>query len=245
MRIIPVLDLKGGVAVHAVAGDRQGYRPLRSVFAPETADPMILARELRDQGGATEVYLADLDAITGRAKPAYATYQAIADLGLTIWLDAGVRDAADVGRLRDLGASRIIAGLETLAGPDALARIVATLGPSTVALSLDLRDGVPIVAPASTWLGDPRDEANLVDQGTRAGIRAIIRLDLAHVGTGRGVASVPDVTGQDPRIDWITGGGVAGAADLATLARLGYTAALVGSAWHDGRIGEQFAGSHG
>ena len=30
--VIPALDLKGGVVVHAVAGDRADYRPIASPF---------------------------------------------------------------------------------------------------------------------------------------------------------------------------------------------------------------------
>ena len=32
--VIPVLDLKGGVAVHAVAGHRADYAPIMSPFGP-------------------------------------------------------------------------------------------------------------------------------------------------------------------------------------------------------------------
>ena len=33
MRVIPVIDLMGGVAVHAVRGERERYRPVRSLIA--------------------------------------------------------------------------------------------------------------------------------------------------------------------------------------------------------------------
>ena len=36
MRIFPVLDLKGGQAVHALGGDRDHYRPVRSVLHAST-----------------------------------------------------------------------------------------------------------------------------------------------------------------------------------------------------------------
>ena len=39
MRVIPVIDLKGGVAVHAVRGERERYRPLRSRIA-DGSDPV-------------------------------------------------------------------------------------------------------------------------------------------------------------------------------------------------------------
>ena len=238
MRVIPVLDLKGGQAVHAVAGDRERYVPLRSVFHPNP-DPVALVRGMVDRLGATEVYVADLDAIVDRIEPAYTTFRAIADLGMTLWADVGIEDGPVAACLADSGVTRIIAGTETLRGPEALARVVEGATVGSVALSLDLREGVPILAANHTWTGDVRSEGNLVAQATRAGIRTIIRLDLAGVGTGRGVADIPAVPPVEPNqspIEWIAGGGITSSADLEILARLGYSAALVGSALHDGRI---------
>ena len=64
MRVIPVIDLKGGVAVHAVRGERERYRPVRSRIAAGS-DPVELTRAVRDRFGLDEVYVADLDAIAG------------------------------------------------------------------------------------------------------------------------------------------------------------------------------------
>ena len=242
MRIIPVLDLKAGRAVHAVAGWRSEYRPLRSVVAVDS-DPVAIARGLRDRLGATEVYVADLDAIVARVGPAYPTLRAIAALGLAVWADVGIEDEAGVGPLMDAGVARIVAGLETLRGPEELRGIVAAGGADRAVFSLDLRAGVPIVPRDHGWRGDTADEANLVAQAVEVGIRTLIRLDLASVGTGRGVANIPPV--GTAGVEWITGGGVAGVDDLATLARLGYAGALVGSAVHDGRIGRVGADSPG
>jgi len=46
MRVIPVIDLKGGVAVHAVRGERERYRPVRSRIAAGS-DPVELTRSVR------------------------------------------------------------------------------------------------------------------------------------------------------------------------------------------------------
>src|SRR5947209_7775724 len=62
MRIIPVLDLKAGLAVHAVAGDRAYYQPIRSILH-QGSDPIGLARAYRDKLGLSDLYVADLDAI--------------------------------------------------------------------------------------------------------------------------------------------------------------------------------------
>jgi len=95
MRVIPVIDLKGGIVVHAVAGDRARYQPVRSVLAPDPL-PATIARAFRETGVFDTVYVADLDAISGQ-QPNSDALQQIADTGLKIWLDAGL---SSIDRLR-------------------------------------------------------------------------------------------------------------------------------------------------
>src|SRR5262245_30382036 len=91
MRIIPVLDVLNGVVVRGVGGRRSEYRPVVSRLTSSTA-PLDVARALVDSFHPRELYLADLDAIGGAA-PAFGVYQGIRELGVRLWVDAGVRDA--------------------------------------------------------------------------------------------------------------------------------------------------------
>jgi phosphoribosylformimino-5-aminoimidazole carboxamide ribotide isomerase len=240
-RIIPVLDVLHGRAVHARGGRRQDYRALRSVLRPGS-DPVALAGAIRDQCGTDELYLADLDAIEGAA-PATGLYQKLAGLGLATWIDAGLRDVTGVKTLLDAGVARIVAGLETLSGGEFLPAIVQVAGAARVAFSLDLRDGRPIVAPGAGWGTDePRE---LVRRVVEAGFATIIILDLGRVGTGRGLGTLDllrDVVRTYPRIEWVAGGGVSGRADVESLSRAGVSAVLVGSAIHDGRMSDRRSG---
>ena len=43
MRIYPVMDIKGGVVVHARGGERVRYAPISSRIAP-SAEPLAVAR---------------------------------------------------------------------------------------------------------------------------------------------------------------------------------------------------------
>ena len=68
MQIIPVLDVAGGIAVHAQAGDRSRYAPLTSDLVPHhPGDPVALLRAFHSTLGVHECYVADLDAIQGGA----------------------------------------------------------------------------------------------------------------------------------------------------------------------------------
>ncbi len=64
----------------------------------------------------------------------------------------------------------------------------------------------------------------------------MIHLDLARVGTGRGVAT-PEPVDRARAVEWIVGGGIAGIEEIRALGRAGFDGVLVGSALHDGRIG--------
>jgi phosphoribosylformimino-5-aminoimidazole carboxamide ribotide isomerase len=239
-RIVPVLDLKGGLAVGALAGDRAHYRPLRSVLH-DRPDPVALARACRDVLGARELYLADLDAIAG-AIPSIAIYDSLLALGLIPWVDAGLRDHSSIACLPE--SLTVVAGLETLAGPGALASILDATGPDRLVFSLDLRAGRPLVSPRADWgMDDPR---HIAERAIGLGLRRILLLDLARVGTGSGVglpSLLSFLSADHPSIEWSFGGGVAGPADLDRLALAGASAVLVGSALHDGRIGAAEVGA--
>lgn len=241
MRVIGVLDLLGGRAVHARAGRRAAYAPVRAAAGvPVDGDARALAQTYRDVLGVRELYAADLDAIQG-GPPQQALVRDVAALGVPLWLDAGVADARSAHTARALGAARVVVGLETLGGYDALAAICAAVGGERVAFSLDLRDGRPLLAPAlaASLTAEERSPAALAAWAADAGAGAVIVLDLARVGTGTGLdlAVLGQVRAAAPAVTLLAGGGVRGPADLARLGDAGCDGALVASALLDGRLG--------
>jgi phosphoribosylformimino-5-aminoimidazole carboxamide ribotide isomerase len=235
MRVIPVIDLKAGKAVHAVAGDRDHYRPLRTRLH-EGSDPLDLALAFRDVLGLSELYVADLDAIAG-SEPQVWLFHALGELGFALWIDAGVRDGSELPPLLSSGVQTVIAGLETLGGPAALAEIVAEIGPQRLVFSLDLRAGRALIAPGADWVSD--DPRRLAEAALGLGVRRLLLLDLARVGTSRGPGTeelLADLVDAHQRAEISVGGGISGPDDLLRLARAGASAVLVGSALHDARI---------
>src|SRR4051812_6341099 len=96
MRLVGVIDLLGGVVVHAIAGQRHTYRPLVSPLC-RGADPIEVAGALVSLG-LHELYVADLDAITG-AEPAWDILARLRQLDVCLWVDAGVNT---IGRAAEL-----------------------------------------------------------------------------------------------------------------------------------------------
>jgi len=62
MRIIPVIDVRGGIAVHARRGQRSNYQPLRSRLC-RSANPVQVVEAFLSVYMFPVIYIADLDAI--------------------------------------------------------------------------------------------------------------------------------------------------------------------------------------
>ena len=229
MQLIPVLDILNGVVVRGVAGQRDLYRPIESSLTT-SINGLDIARAIRSCHGLNEFYVADLDAIT-REQPNYDLYRELVADGFRLWIDAGASNVPQARKLLELGASRVIVGLESCPSPEMLSEIVVGVPQGRIIFSLDLKGGVPLASLA--WGTDADMIAASAIQG---GVTQLIILDLAGVGTGAGVSTISLCQrlreAHGPEIRLITGGGVRGADDLAALAEAGLDGVLLASILH-------------
>jgi phosphoribosylformimino-5-aminoimidazole carboxamide ribotide isomerase len=238
MRIIPVIDLRAGEAVHGRGGDRARYEPVASAITPALGDALALAQAYAAVLRTSEMYVADLDAIGGGAAQ-YVMHQRLARVS-RCWIDAGVRTEGDACSLIDAGADRVVVGLETLPSFESLQAIVRRLGGDRVVFSLDLRSGTPLAHAEELRAMTPRE---LARRAVDAGAEAVIVLDLARVGSSDGADDVMmrEMRAALPGVDLIAGGGVRDHEDLDRLAAAGANGALVATAVHRGMIGGDWA----
>jgi HisA/HisF family protein len=221
--VIPVLDLKGGVAVHAVAGGRAEYAPIMSPFG-SADDPASIARGMVAATGSQALYVADLNAIecTGNHfELVRGLSYALPDT--TLWIDAGFSDVATCAFWLPLGATLVI-GSESLEAVDDWREIHSAFGDSVV-LSLDRgsdgeRGPEPLFSDPALWPS------------------RLLAIDLARVGTGEG----PDLDRlrmilnvADGR-EVFSGGGVRNASDLAAIKAMDAKGALIATALHSNAI---------
>jgi len=234
VRVIGVVDLRDGRAVRAYAGRREEYQPI--------GDAVELARSYVDRYGLKEVYVADLDAIERggperpaghRARPVQCRDSAlvsrrIAALGAPVFLDAGISTVDQALEALALGAAHAVVGLETLPSFDVLRAICDAAGRERVTFSLDLRSGEPVVANDAMRDTPERMAARAVD----AGAGSLVVIDLARVGTRRGLdlQLIERIRRSTAGATLLAGGGVRGAADLDRLAAAGCDGALVATA---------------
>ncbi|MCA9267587.1 MAG: hypothetical protein KDA41_03920, partial [Planctomycetales bacterium] len=101
--------------------------------------------------------------------------------------------------------------------------------------SLDLKDGAPLAGAG--W--NDASPLEIAETAWQCGLRQVIVLDLACVGTGAGVGGselLAACAARWPDGQWIGGGGARSLADVQRLVQRGAARVLVASALHDGRI---------
>jgi phosphoribosylformimino-5-aminoimidazole carboxamide ribotide isomerase len=231
VRIIGVIDLKAGQAVHARGGRRDEYAAVsKAAGTVINGDAVKLAAVYLDTFGLTDIYVADLDAIAS-ATPNDAVVRSICTLGGHVFVDGGVATVDDAHRVAAAGARGVIVGLETLESFDNL-RDICNHYP--VMFSLDLRDGAPMCRAA---LGHVSPD-DLAREAVAAGAEAIIVLDVARVGgtAGPDTEMLTRIRRVVTTATLLAGGGVRHLDDLKQLANSGCDGALVASALHDGRL---------
>jgi phosphoribosylformimino-5-aminoimidazole carboxamide ribotide isomerase len=231
MRIVPVLDLKGGIVVHARRGQREQYAPLRSPLV-DGCEPVPVARALCRDGQTSRLYVADLDALAGEPVDVatLAALSAVAEL----WVDAGAAAPERAAELARAGAARNVLGTESL-GPDAPGVGYAAAPLPPLVLSIDLCDG-RLISPRPELAG--RSPAAAAPLATGLGVRELVVIDLARVGSDSGppLRAVAELAAALPGLAIYAGGGVRDDADLRALQSAGATGALVATALHEGRI---------
>ena len=220
MRIIPVIDLMGGVVVRAVAGRRYEYRPIRSQLV-DSPDPPHVAERLLEASGATELYVADLDAIITGNPVGNGVREFLTGVGVDVLFDGGFRTLPNIDDFPH--PVRPVIASETFGRP--------TSAEAEWAFSIDLNDGASV--------GNVGSPVSLAADAVAAGFRTLIVLDVARVGTDTGpgtTAFLGDIRARFPEVELIAGGGIRDRDDTARLTDLGVDAVLVASALHDGRL---------
>jgi phosphoribosylformimino-5-aminoimidazole carboxamide ribotide isomerase len=243
MQVIPVLDLAGGIAVHAQAGDRPHYEPLESDLVPgRVGDPGALLRAFHAVLDIHECYVADLDAIQGGAVQRTLLRELAAfhtGFAGALLVDAGTHSPGGALEVLSCGASEVVVGLETLHAFADLSAILNLVGRSRVVFSLDLRLGNPILhSSMQDARGAGPDPVALAEQAEAVGTRTILLLDLGRIGTGCGVdlGLLESLRRRLPGVRLLAGGGVLTRRDLERMRDVGCDGALVASAIHTGRL---------
>jgi len=228
MKVVPVIDLKGGLVVRAVLGLRDLYKPVvDSVYG--TCKPVELVAKLIREGFGV-VYIADIDSIMG-GEVNEEVFRSLKGLKVKVIADIGVTDEERLRRAVELADCPVLA-TESLPSLSFLSSALKSYGDRAF-VSLDLRSG-KVVSRAPEISG--KDLCEVCKPLKELGALRVILIDFDRIGSYFG----PNIEGAKILVregfEVYVGGGVRGLDDLIRLREIGVSGALVASALHSGKI---------
>ncbi|MCP8310874.1 MAG: HisA/HisF-related TIM barrel protein [Candidatus Methylarchaceae archaeon HK02M1] len=233
MRIIPVIDIMGGVVVHAEGGRREKYRPLKSLIC-KTSVLMDVVLALKSNFNFDEFYIADLDSIMGYGQNIKILREISELRSIKIMIDSGINDILKAEELLQVGVSKIIIGTETLTSLEFLETILEFAGHEHVVVSIDTKRG-RILSKCKGIIGlRPEFLAKKLES---MGIRELIVLDLSKIGSGSGVdIELARRVVNSVKIPITIGGGIRDIDDILLLQKFSISGVLVSTALHTLKI---------
>ncbi len=229
MKVIPVIDVLNGVAVHGLRGERKQYQPLKSCLC-NSVDPLEIA-SFFESLGFTDLYLADLDAILGNKMNLNLFKQIVSITSLDLIVDAATSNLIDAKKLMEAKVPKLVIGSETLENLDFVQQAVNAFGKDNVVVSVDQKNG-KLLSRSDTIssLTVSSFIAKLVDLS----VNQIIFLDLGRVGTEHGTNfEIIQSIIENNEIELLVGGGIRNLNELKKLRNIGVFGALVATVLHN------------
>lgn len=232
-KLVGVVDLKDGQAVHAVAGVRNEYKSVQFC----DGDPKVLVEHYLRKG-ITEFYVADLDAIIGGSIQRDLLHLLCSRIGnCPVLLDVGWpgmgASKIDRGRAKSISelatafpSTQWIAATESARSLDVLHDLAQLVPARRILIGFDYRNG--------ELIGKHRVE-DWIEAGLRFQVAGSVILDLAQVGAQSGPTTGPDcqlVKKKAPNWTIYSGGGIRNSLDVNGLIQAGCARCLVGTALH-------------
>jgi len=242
LKLIPVIDLLNSIVVHAVAGKRDEYLPVKSILC-KSPSPTEVATAFKSKLGFKDLYIADLTAILG-GKPSFDTIRGVKEeTNLRLLVDVGIKSLRTASRIIDCGVSKVIIGTETMADLSLVREVVGMLGKEKVVVSIDMKEDRILSRSTTIRSTSPLKLAKTLEG---LGVNRIILLDLAKVGR-KGGANINVIEEVLPEVamEVIVGGGIHSVEELKKLRRLGVSGALLATALHTGEISKDILEAEG
>jgi phosphoribosylformimino-5-aminoimidazole carboxamide ribotide isomerase len=225
--VIPAVDLKDGKCVQL----RQGRE--EDVLL-ELEDPAAVA-EKWGRLGAPRLHVVDLDgALRDRRANEGILREIVRRVHVPVQFGGGIRTPEDVGRLLEMGVTRVILGTIALERPEVLEEISERYGRDRITVALDSRGGRVVVRGWRKTTGLKPSEAV---KKFEVHASEVLYTNVDREGLMRGVAEeaireMVDATSMGV----IVSGGVSTVEDVKRIKRLGARGVVIGSAIYTGKL---------
>jgi len=232
MEIIPAIDLINGKCVRLTEGDYSR----KTEYA---LSPLEIAKQYQDHG-IKRLHLVDLDgAKQGKVVNWQIAEQLALHTDLVIDFGGGVKTAAEVERIIDLGIEYVVVGSVAAKQPELFADWIVRFGPNRFMLGADVRNEMIMV---SGWL--EKSSLSLMpflETQINQGISNVFCTDISKDGKleGPAVDLYRKIKLAFPAFNLIASGGVSSMDDIHALAKAGCNGVIIGKAIYEGRISIQ------
>ncbi|WP_279360968.1 1-(5-phosphoribosyl)-5-[(5-phosphoribosylamino)methylideneamino]imidazole-4-carboxamide isomerase [Xanthomonas sacchari] len=232
--VYPALDIRDGRVVRLAQGD----------YARETHygdDPLRRAQAFAE-AGAQWMHLVDLDAARAGGYTLAPLLQRIhSETGLQVQTGGGVRSRADVQRLLEAGASRVVIGSLAVRDRESVLEWLAEFGPERITVALDSRQDAHGVwrLPVHGWTETSSLSLDaLAGEYAAAGLIHLLCTDIARDGmlSGPNLALYAHLRQLAPALAVQASGGIRNAADVRGAREAGCAGAVLGKALLEGRL---------
>lgn len=176
MRIVPAVDIRGGLCVNLIQGDYEQ----ETVFSE---DPVAQAQAWWDALSEGIIHIVDLDGAKAGRCCVEKELRALKAAGIPYEVGGGIRGRETIELILDAGASRVILGTAAYRDPELL-KAACDAHPGRIAVGIDARAGK---LSLSGWLEDTdRDAIAFAKDVEAAGAARIIYTDILSDGMMKG-----------------------------------------------------------
>lgn len=232
-KIIPVIDIFKKGAVHAVKGERENYKPLKS-YLFDTSNPIEILKKLYENFNFNLFYIADLDAIIKKSPNFELISKILALLPIDIIIDPGIISIQDVKQYFGYNIQKLILGLETISNIEIITQSLNLFGSNKIIVSVDMYNE-EILTCIKYFKG--RDPKDIVKDLCDIGVESIILLDLLKVGQKLGgISPLYLKIRKIFKGEIYVGGGIKDLNNILIYKSENFSGVLIGTALYDGTI---------
>ena len=233
-RIIPVIDILKGKAVHAKKGLRNIYEPVKTVISTNS-NVLDIIKAFENRFSFKEVYIADLDSIIKEKPNLQILRKVIDESNLKIMIDPGIRNNFDVLQFKILKLNKLILATETIDSLSVIDEAIKQMDEDNIIISIDMKEGKLLARSPEIKKMNIIEIIKIIYE---KGIREIIFLDLTKVGMKTGCYNnfYGEIKKEFPELSILLGGGVKDCEDMEFLKEKGISGVLVATIIHDGSL---------
>ena len=226
MKVIPAIDLMSGQVVRLYKGDRN-----RKTIYSE--DPVSVAKQW-EQDGADMLHVVDLDATLGVGSNIDVIKKILNEIKIPVEVAGGLREESiilDVAKLCD----RVVIGTLAFKNKETLKKILDSLGPEKIVISVDHKDGEIVIHGWQDGTGLKLIES--IKEFLNMGFTEFLLTNVNRDGTleGPDTEFLQQATSFE-KINVIASGGISKASDVSVVKEKNAFGVILGKALYENKI---------